>query len=266
MERLQLQPDSPDSWVSSYFYDMLEIYGSSEHLGYTYAYQNRRSRTLKAIQSVAAPGAKILDLAAAQGNFSLAMAELGYEVTWNDLRSDLVDYVKRKHAVGRIHYAAGNAFELEFSDLFDVVLMAEVIEHVAHPDDFLRKVASLVKPGAYIVMTTPNGGYFRNPLPRFSDCPDPSQFESQQFKPDGDGHIFLLHRDEIQTLAKQAGLSLKRQELFTNSLTNGHLRLEKLLQVLPKTLVDSLEAVTSKLPLFLSKRLNVHTLAVFQKT
>ena len=38
----------------------------------------------------------MLDLAAGQGNFSLALAERGYRVTWNDLRGDLEGYVRLK--------------------------------------------------------------------------------------------------------------------------------------------------------------------------
>jgi 2-polyprenyl-3-methyl-5-hydroxy-6-metoxy-1,4-benzoquinol methylase len=265
MKTISLPADSPASWQLSYTYDLLEIYNSLERRGYTYAYKNRQAKTLAAIDAVASPGARILDLAAAQGNFSLALAERGYEVTWNDLRAELIDYVKQKHETGVIHYAAGNGFELEFPALFDVVLIAEVIEHVAHPDDFLRKVASLVKPGGHIVMTTPNGGYFRNNLPRFSDCADPSQFEAQQFQPNADGHIFLLHIDEIQKLAQQVGLQIKKQELFTNSLTNGHIKLEPLLKVIPRSWVNALDRVTSRLPLPFSDRLNVHALVVFQK-
>jgi 2-polyprenyl-3-methyl-5-hydroxy-6-metoxy-1,4-benzoquinol methylase len=41
--------------------------------------------------------------------------------------------------------------------LFDAVLITEVIEHVAHPDEFLAKTAALVKPHGSIVLTTPNG-------------------------------------------------------------------------------------------------------------
>jgi 2-polyprenyl-3-methyl-5-hydroxy-6-metoxy-1,4-benzoquinol methylase len=266
MKTVTFQENFPASWQLSYSYDLLEIYGSLNHRGYSYAYQNRRKETLQAIQKVAVPGAKILDLAAAQGNFSLALAELGYEVTRNDLRADLVEYVKQKHEKGLIHYAVGNSFELEFSELFDMVLIAEVIEHVAHPDEFLRKVASLVKPGGYIVMTTPNEGYFRNKLPRFSDCDNPEQFESMQFQPDADGHIFLLHQNEICALTAQSGLRLEDLRLFTNSLTNGHIRLESILHVLPKFLVNGLERFTSGLPGILSRRLNVHSLAIFQKS
>lgn len=46
--------------------------------------------------------------------------------------------------------------------LAGVVLMTEIIEHVAHPDEFLTRIASLVRPGGWVIITTPNGGYWRN--------------------------------------------------------------------------------------------------------
>jgi 2-polyprenyl-3-methyl-5-hydroxy-6-metoxy-1,4-benzoquinol methylase len=266
MKSVVFDPSWPESWKLSYQYDQMEIYGDLSHRGYAYAYQNRQQRTLDAVRQVAAPGAKVLDIAAAQGNFSLLLAEQGYDVTWNDLRSELVDYVKLKYEHGLLNFAPGNAFELEFDELFDAVLITEIIEHMAHPDEFLRQVSELVKPGGCVVMTTPNGGYFRNPLPRFSDCPNPEQFESVQFKPDGDGHIFLLHTDEIQSLSAASGLEIKTVKLFTNPLTNGHLKLEALLNFLPRSIVSAIEKETAKLDFPISSKLNIHTLAIFKRT
>jgi 2-polyprenyl-3-methyl-5-hydroxy-6-metoxy-1,4-benzoquinol methylase len=259
------QDNWPAEWRESYQYDLQEIYDQIVHYGHVYAYQNRTRQTLDMVASVAPPKAHILDLAAAQGNFSLLLAEAGYHVTWNDLREGLVDYVKLKHSHGVLQFQPGNAFELNFDDLFDVVLITEVIEHVAHPDQFLQKVSGLVKPGGHIVMTTPNGEYFRNNLPRFSDCPDPSLFEAIQFKPNSDGHIFLLHQDEVERFARQNGLVLKQFRLFTTPLTNGFIKTEMFLKVLPRNVVDWLEQNSQKLPLALRRRLCVHMGAVFGK-
>ena len=38
----------------------------------------------------------------------------------------------------------------------DVVAAVEVIEHLENPRDFMRKLARLVKPGGWVVVTTPN--------------------------------------------------------------------------------------------------------------
>ncbi len=246
----------PESWSSSYEYDLLEVFGTQTVKGYAYAYDDRRQHTLELIKQVCVPGAKILDVAAAQGNFTLSLSEMGYEVTWNDLRTELMDYVKLKHEKGIVHYAPGNAFELDFDEKFDAVLITEIIEHVAHPDEFLASVAALVKPGGHIVMTTPNGGYLLNKLPKFSQCADPSQFESIQFKPNSDGHIFLLHTDELEVLADKAGLQIKNVQLYTNPLTNGHLKMGMLLKFMPSRLVQLIERSSRTLPLPLRRKLH----------
>ena len=265
MKRIEPQPDWPQSWKESYFYDQSEIYGEISHHGYAYAYDNRRRETLRLLTEVLSPGARILDVAAAQGNFSLALAELGFDVTWNDLRAELADYVRLKHERGKIEFAAGNAFELAFPSLFDAVLITEIIEHVAHPDDFLAKAAALVRPGGYIVMTTPNGGYFKNRLPKFSECADPAVFESMQFKPNADGHIFLLHADEIEPLAQGAGLVVEKIALFTNPLTAGHVKTESLLKILPRRIVQVAESVSRVLPSPLKKKTFVQMAVRFRK-
>lgn len=254
MKRVFINENWLDSWKYSYLYDLEEIYGQITNRGYAYAYANRRKQTLRLLTRVLTPGARILDIAAAQGNFSLTLAEMGYEVTWNDLRADLAGYAQLKHERGIVHFAPGNAFELGFPSPFDAVLITEIIEHVAHPDDFLSKTAQLVKPGGYIVMTTPNGAFFRNKLPKFSDCADPSVYEAVQFKPNSDGHIFLLHPEEIQTLAGRAGLEVEEIFLYTNPLTNGHMKLNYLLRLLPRGVVEGIEIATQKLPALMGRK------------
>lgn len=265
MKRVEPHPSWPQSWKESRFYDQSEIYGEISHHGYAYAYENRRRETLRLLTEVLEPGARILDIAAAQGNFSLALAELGYDVTWNDLRAELADYVRRKHERGKIEFAPGNVFELNFPAPFDAVLITEVIEHVAHPDEFLAKAAALVRPGGYIVMTTPNGGYFKNRLPKFSECADPNVFESMQFKPNADGHIFLLHLDEIEPLARRAGLEVEKIVLFTNTLTAGFLKTEMLLKILPRGVVSFAERMSRSLPVALQKKALVQMGVRFRK-
>ena len=265
MRKPEPQADWPESWKTSYHYDLEEVFGPIGCRGYAYAYANRRKQTLDLVQLAAAPGARVLDIAAAQGNFSLAMAEMGYRVTWNDLRAELADYVKLKWEHGPIEYAAGNAFELNLAPPFDVVLITEIIEHVAHPDEFLCKVGKLVKPGGHVVMTTPNGGYFRNRLPKFSECADPSRFEAVQFKPNSDGHIFLLHEDEIATLAAKAGLEVEKIKISTNFLTNGHLKTEAALKLLPRGSVEAIERITSALPGPLRQRLHTSMAVLFKR-
>ena len=259
MKQVPFDPSWRESIKTSHHYDEVEVWGSKSNLGYTYAYENRFNIAIDLVTKAASPPAVILDLAAAQGNFTLHLAELGYRVVWNDLRAELADYVRQKYEFGHVEYKAGNIFDLpsEVVGQFDVILAAEVIEHVAHPDAFLHKLASLLKKDGTIVLTTPNGGYFRNRLPRFSECPDPSVYESVQFKPNSDGHIFLLHPEELALLAGNAGLEIKELILCTNPLTNGQLKTHRFLRVLPKWVVELNEKLTRRLPMSVQHSLNL---------
>lgn len=257
MKRVQLADYWKDSWKYSYPYDLLEIYGEAHrNLGYSYAYENRRKNTLSLVESVLKKGDTILDVAAAQGNFSLTLAEMGYRVTWNDIREELVGYVKMKHESGDIDYKPGNVFEVQFDQFFDLVLATEIIEHVAHPDEFLSNLANLVRPGGHIVISTPLGSYFKNKLPKFSEFSDPSVFESKQFGPNADDHIFLLHSDEIESMAREVGLTVISITHYTNPLTGGHIKLNQLLKILPKNIVFNIESLTQKLPDLIGKRIH----------
>jgi 2-polyprenyl-3-methyl-5-hydroxy-6-metoxy-1,4-benzoquinol methylase len=266
MRVLNFDPSWPTSWQLSHKYDCLEIWKEpGPDPGYAYAYAQRQSKALLAVTHATPAGGTVLDIAAAQGNFSLALAEAGFEVTWNDLREELVDYVRLKHETGVVHFAPGNAFDLTFPGLFDTVLISEIIEHVAHPDDFLRQVASLVKPNGFIVMTTPNGEYFRNRLPKFSDCADASIYETAQFQPDGDGHIFLLHEFEVLELAKSIALQVVDISFFTNPLTAGHMKLHRLLPFLPTGVVLMVERMLSDHTSGkLRRRLHTHMVTTFR--
>jgi 2-polyprenyl-6-hydroxyphenyl methylase/3-demethylubiquinone-9 3-methyltransferase len=265
MKRPVPRPDWPESWKDSYAYDLQEVYGEVSRRGYGYAYQDRRKTTLDMVCAVLPKSATVLDVAAAQGNFTLTLAEMGYRVTWNDLRGELAEYVQLKHEHGYINYSTGNIFDLRVDEPFDAVLITEVIEHVAHPDQFLERVAELVRPGGYVVMTTPNGRYFRNTLPRFSSCEDPAKYEKSQFKPNSDGHIFLLHPDEVWSLAAKAGLDVDAFSLFTNSLTSGHIKMEALLAFFPESVVHGLELATRRLPRRLKDVALVQMAARFRK-
>jgi len=236
----------PQSWKDAYRFDRIEVYGDRVNLGHTYQYQNRLATAMALIRSVLRPGARILDVAAAQGNYSIALARAGYRVTWNDIREDLAGYVEMKADGLPIDYRPGNIFAMDLSG-FDMILIGEVIEHVAHPDALLRHIVTLVRPGGYVLMTTPNGEYAGHNLPKFSECADPSKFEAMQFGPDSENHIFLLHEDELGWLTRNAGLHITTLRRINNPLTNGHGFLRHATPLVPRAVVMAIERATERL-------------------
>ena len=265
MKRVHAAADWPDSWRHVHGFDLVEVYGDASNPGHTRMYRNRARHVLEMAATVLRSGDRVLDVAAAQGNYTLWLAERGFDVTWNDLRADLEGYVRLKWESGTVHYAPGNAFELRFDRLFDLVLITEIIEHVAHPDEFLRTTAALVRPGGYVLLSTPNGGYVLSDRPRFTETADASRFEAMQFQPDASGHIFLLHEDELAPLAAAAGLAVREVRFFTNPLTNGHLGTARLHRVLPGAAIGAAEWLTRRLPRPLVRRLHTAMAVLLQR-
>ena len=62
---------------------------------------------------------------------------------------------------------AGNVFEMELPEQhFDVVVSQEVIAHVPDQPGYVERAARVLKPGGYLIVTTPNPFvHFRNDWP-----------------------------------------------------------------------------------------------------
>jgi 2-polyprenyl-3-methyl-5-hydroxy-6-metoxy-1,4-benzoquinol methylase len=118
----------------------------------------------------------------------------------------------------------GNLFDSnpDQTRLFDLVIACEVLEHVAHTTDFLRQLKGFITATGRLLPTTPNGACFRNRLPAYSQMKDLGSLESFQFKPDADGHLFLITPVELMQLAHDAGLAVERLNLWGTPLITGY--------------------------------------------
>lgn len=149
---------------------------------------------------------RVLEVAAGGGLLSACLAEPGRRVVLNDLR-DMSGEVALWDTGEPLEFVQGNLLELDPKKLgtFDLVIACDVIEHVARGDAFLAQLRKFVSPGGNLLLTTPNGAYFRNKLPTYSQVKDFTEAESRQFKPDADGHLFLYTRAELEKVARDAG-------------------------------------------------------------
>jgi 2-polyprenyl-3-methyl-5-hydroxy-6-metoxy-1,4-benzoquinol methylase len=168
---------------------------------------------------------RALEVAAGDAALCASLAIGGCGVFANDLREEALTAAVAKFANGgRINLLPGNLLAIDPARVgqFDLVVACEVLEHVARPVALLRHLKSLVTANGHILITTPNGGYFRNRLPTYAQIKDFSELETQQFKPDADGHLFLVTPAELRSIAAEAGLRLAQVDLWGTPLLTGH--------------------------------------------
>lgn len=97
------------------------------------------------------PQSTVLDVGAGSGVMGQALKERGF----SELYAIEPSEVAREYV--RPIYKRAESSLSSFKNLqFDCVLMLDVLEHMAEPFDFLSELASLVKPGATILISVPN--------------------------------------------------------------------------------------------------------------
>lgn len=105
-------------------------------------------------------GLRLLDIGCGGGLLSEPLARLGAQVVGVDAGEKNVKTAKT-HADRSgiaVDYRHGTIELLAESDEkpFDAVLNMEVVEHVAHPETFLKTSASVLKPGGMMIVSTIN--------------------------------------------------------------------------------------------------------------
>ncbi|MCX4243504.1 class I SAM-dependent methyltransferase [Paraliomyxa miuraensis] len=103
--------------------------------------------------------------------------------------------------------------DLEFQEELDMVVLLEVIEHMAIPPHLvLEKIARWIKPGGYIFLTTPNLYRLRNSIRLFLGMP---VFHNFFYPERGEslGHPIEYSAEHLRFQMERAGLEVQYVEL-----------------------------------------------------
>ena len=96
----------------------------------------------------------ILDLGCGAGVFSGLLSVVG-PVTGVDLSITAANEGAARFPA--VQYLAGDAFSVQLSEnAFDLLVLQEVIEHVNDQIELINRCYELLKPGGYLLVTTPN--------------------------------------------------------------------------------------------------------------
>jgi hypothetical protein len=92
------------------------------------------------------------------------------DLDWIDKRivTDIQDLRKNWEAVDNVKFVMGDAFDLDFEELFDLVISNQTVEHLDRPGEFIEKLLHLGR-GLIVTTTyeTPHGlipGHTQDPI------------------------------------------------------------------------------------------------------
>src|SRR5437867_3996132 len=118
-------------------------------------YQRRRGDTiLDLLRSLRLTNPEILDCGCGTGWFTEQLSHVG-RATGLDLSEAAITYAKATYP--HVPFIAANLFELSFPvEQFDVVVSQEVLAHVQDPAAYLDRIARVLKPNGFLIITSAN--------------------------------------------------------------------------------------------------------------
>jgi 2-polyprenyl-3-methyl-5-hydroxy-6-metoxy-1,4-benzoquinol methylase len=106
---------------------------------------------------------RIFDLGCGNGAMCGALKKQGFEVVGCDPSSDGIAIATRTYPEIRfVPLGVYDDAQAIGESNFDVVVSAEVVEHLFSPRALPRFAKSLLKPGGHLILTTPYHGYLKN--------------------------------------------------------------------------------------------------------
>jgi 2-polyprenyl-3-methyl-5-hydroxy-6-metoxy-1,4-benzoquinol methylase len=114
-----------------------------------------RLRTIgKTMEELKIRDAKILEAGCGTGWLSDRLSEFG-KVTGVDLGSKILETAQRDYP--HVDFRSGDVHTLDLpADYFDVIVTSEVLSHVPDQRVFIHRLAELLKPGGFLLITSQN--------------------------------------------------------------------------------------------------------------
>jgi len=167
------------------------------------------SSVVQRVRSLDLPrGAKILDAPCGDGEVSIELAKLGFEVSAVDMVDELLP--EARAALGNRFRVADMTHPLPWADAgFDLIVCIEGIEHLEDAFAFLREMHRLLRSGGILIVTTPNIISLRSRMRFFGsgfyNC-DPRPLDESARHPMH--HIGLRTFPELRYMLRTSGFQL----------------------------------------------------------
>lgn len=189
------------------------------------------------------PNVRVLDVGCFNGYISFLFKHLGYHVTGTDV-CELEDR-QAIFAKAGIEFEFSNLndaepFKLLAAERFDIVIIAQVIEHILnHPLGLIRGLADIMRPGGLMILTTPNPATImsairvlrgRSLLWGTDDFIDQPKFDRDQIISKGEIHYREYTSAELRHMLEGAGLRVELSRYLALGDSRTQSRLKKMVK------------------------------------
>lgn len=151
------------------------------------------------------PPGRVLDLGCSSGLLAAEMERMGYEVTG-------VDKAKHPDTTSRMHRFVvadlDNGLPNSVGADYDVIVAADVLEHVREPEEILGDLANRLRSGGTLIVSIPN---FSHWYPRIRALTGTFDYDDQGIL--DRGHLRFFTQRSFKRLVRRARLEIKRTSL-----------------------------------------------------
>ncbi|MBI4240699.1 MAG: class I SAM-dependent methyltransferase [Candidatus Rokubacteria bacterium] len=150
-------------------------------------------------------GGRVLEIGCGRGELLTALRDRGLEVEGVDLSPQAVRMASRSG----IRVVQGTILTAGFAEeSYDLIVMAQVLEHIPDPLGTLQRVRALLRPKGWLYIEVPNAGSFESRL-----------FGRYWGGWDVPRHLYGFSPTTLAALVERAGLSLHRMHFLASPTT-----------------------------------------------
>lgn len=173
MKRPPREAIGSDQECRAFYEEVGARFPEAETVYHDYKGMTRFEVVLDVLQPFAKKGIKALDIGCSEGTYTIPYVQAGGIAHGIDVSSELIEVAKQNaHAqLGQtefITFEVGDALDLgRHKHKYDMVLFSEVLEHLNNPNQALRQIADILRPGSHLILTAPTPLFEIYPAPTF---------------------------------------------------------------------------------------------------
>ena len=145
------------------------------------------------------PGLRVLDLGCGQGHVSQRLRDAGHRV----VGVDIVEFDGVRERTDEFVRADLSEGWPPVTGVFDVVLAADVIEHLAQPEELLERIGEHLAPGGEVIVSIPN---FAHWYPRIRVATGRFDYDRRGIL--DRGHLRFFTRRSFTAMAERSGFAV----------------------------------------------------------